>query len=381
MRICHVSSAHYNNDTRILYKQCVSLRKAGHEVYFVVQGPDCEVDGVRIVGLGECEGGRLSRMTGFARKAYERALSLDCDVYELHDPELLPYAVKLGAAGKKVVFDCHEDYVAQIREKEYIPSPLRRVASRMMQWYERRTLKRLDAVIFTCPSDAQPVLPSARRVVYLDNLPLWDEVVQLKGGRPLEERGRIACHVGSLTYNRGISHLVEAMEGVEGRLLLAGRFSSDEYAEEVASLPGFSKVECLGYLDREGVVEAYEESRVGVCTLLNVGQYNQSDNFPTKVYEYMAAGLPVVMSDSPYARRVVEEHPFALLVDPADKGQVAEAINGLFDDVEMSCRMGEAGRSAVLERYNWSVEERKLLALYDELGGAAGGFGERSGGE
>ena len=110
VKVCHMTSAHAPEDTRIFYKECVSLAKAGYEVYLVARGDSYEKNGVNIMGVGEVTGGRLNRMIEFTRRIYRKAISVDADVYHLHDPELLLYALKLKKRGKKVIFDSHEKY-------------------------------------------------------------------------------------------------------------------------------------------------------------------------------------------------------------------------------------------------------------------------------
>ncbi|MFI3116232.1 MAG: hypothetical protein R3Y12_08860 [Clostridia bacterium] len=97
-----MTSAHLSQDVRILKKQCVSLAKAGYDTYLVAKGDSYEEDGVKIVGIGNVLGGRFKRMTVVVKNVYKQALDLDCDIYQIHDPELLPYALKLKKKVKKL---------------------------------------------------------------------------------------------------------------------------------------------------------------------------------------------------------------------------------------------------------------------------------------
>ena len=87
-----------------------------------------------------------------------------------------------------------------------------------------------------------------------------------------------------------------------------------------------------------------------------------------KVYDYMAMGLPVVLSDSAYARRVMEKYPFGVLVDPADTDGIARAVRDLAEHPDKAARMGQAGRRAVAEEFNWESQIRKMEELYRLLG-------------
>ena len=86
IRVCHMTSVHPAEDVRIFQKECVSLAKAGYDVYLVERGESCEKNGVHIVGVGEIPAGRLKRMTEGAKKVYEAAKAVDADIYHLHDP-------------------------------------------------------------------------------------------------------------------------------------------------------------------------------------------------------------------------------------------------------------------------------------------------------
>ena len=89
VKVCHMTSAHSSTDTRIFHKECVSLANAGYDTFLVAQGESREENNVHVIGIGSAPANRIKRMTGFARKVYETALTLIVKIYHLHDPELL----------------------------------------------------------------------------------------------------------------------------------------------------------------------------------------------------------------------------------------------------------------------------------------------------
>lgn len=371
-KVCHLSSAHAPNDTRIFHKQCASLAKAGYQVSFVVKAKDAQSvgcttqKGVQVIQVPVDSSSRLKRMLFGAKAVYQKALEVDADIYEFHDPELLPYGLKLAKKGKKVIFDSHEDYPTQIMEKEWIPTFLRRMISSAYRAYETHVVKQLDAVLFPCTKNGINIFENrAKQVVILSNAVMLEEMTAPQ--QEAQKSGDTICCTGSLTYQRGITHLIRAAHQAGVKLILAGQYSSEEYRRELEAMPEYSCVEYLGYIGRQELAQVYARSSIGMSTILNVGQYASLDNFPTKVYEYMAAGLPVIVSDYPFMRRSVQQDDFGIAVDPDDVQAVAQAIRAILSDPQRAQQMGENGRQAVLQKYNWDIELKKLLELYDSL--------------
>lgn len=366
-KVCHMTSAHGPEDVRIFHKECVSLAKAGYETYLVQRGESYEKNGVHIVGVGEIPSNRRKRMTEGAKKVYEAALKVEADIYHLHDPELLPYAIKLKHKGKKVVFDSHEKYTEQLKNKPYLPVFITIPLAWCYGVYERFVLKRLDAMVFPCTMGGKnPFENQCKRVGIISNAAILGEFFDFYDPN-IPKRERQICYVGGLTEARGITNDILAACKSRASLALAGEFSPESYRDRLVSMPEFCCVDERGKLDRKAVRVLLAESQVGLCTLRNQGQYLKSDTFGIKVYEYMSMALPVLLSHSSYNDRMVNEYNFGICVDPENVDEIAAAIAYLLDNPEEAKRMGENGRRAVKEEFNWSVEEQKLYALYEDI--------------
>ena len=150
IKVCHVTSAHPKEDVRVFHKECVSLSKAGYDVYLVQQGENYDKDGVHLIGFGDMSPNRIKRMLFTAKAAYKAALSVDAEIYHLHDPELLSFALKLKKKGKKVIFDSHEFYVEQIKHKHYIPVSCRKIVAWFYARRQKTILNRIDGLVFPC---------------------------------------------------------------------------------------------------------------------------------------------------------------------------------------------------------------------------------------
>lgn len=364
MRIAHLTSAHPRHDIRIFIKECCSLVAAGHEVTLVVaDGKGEEIkNGVRIHDVGAKSGGRLSRMTGTVDRVMRAALALKPDVAHFHDPELMLAALKLKKAGIKVVYDVHEDLPRQILAKHWIPAWLRPALSRTLEAVENYAARRFDAVVTSTPHIRERFAVLNPRSLDVCNYPILEELVR---DTPWDTRRNEVCYLGGISRIRGIEPIVAALPDVPARLNLAGIWSEAGLKEALETEPGWARVNDLGVLDRQGVAEVLARSKVGLVTLFPTPNY--VDALPIKLFEYMAAGMPVVASDFPVWRAIVDQAGCGLLVDPQDPKAIAAALCRLLADDALAQEMGARGQQAVLANYSWAAEAEKLKVLYQAL--------------
>ncbi|MCP1144137.1 glycosyltransferase [Lysinibacillus endophyticus] len=368
-KVCHLTSVHPRYDIRIFQKECKSLARHGFDVTLIVNDDieDETIDGVKIASTKFKPKNRLLRMLLSNKKILKKALEVDAEIYHLHDPELLPIGNKLKRLGKKVIFDSHENYFLTILDKTYIPKLFRSFVANIYKLYEAYSAKKIDAVIIPCTfNNKNPFEKSANKTVVLDNVPILNELYSQFDDEKTYTN-RTICHVGLLNEYRGVTHNIRAAAKVKATLLLAGKFFSENYYKKLCEMPEFKYVEYKGYVDRNGVLEIYKKSTIGLCTVLNHEEPIKMDNFNTKIYEYMSMGLPVILTDSPYARRILDQYNFGLAVDPSNQEELCDSINFLLDNPNIAKEMGRNGRLAIKERFNWSIEEQKLISLYKEL--------------
>jgi glycosyltransferase involved in cell wall biosynthesis len=88
---------------------------------------------------------------------------------------------------------------------------------------------------------------------------------------------------------------------------------------------------------------------------------------PLKIFEYMAAGVPIVSSDLPSIREILVDKKTGLLVEPENVEKLARAIIKLIQDRKLSNQLSSNGRKKVEENYSWAAVTRKLIGLYEEL--------------
>lgn len=360
-KVCHID---IQEKTHIMrpYREAMAAVSAGMGAVIICEGISCVEDGVQYIGFPKAAN-RFDRFFHRSAKMIAAALQSDAEIIQLHAPEYLLYALRLKRAGKKVIFDSHENYPIQILCKPYIPKPFRSLISKMYAAFEAYVCKRIDCVIYPSTINGKSFFDGrAKRAVKIEN---YSRVVT--DVQSAETRKAEAIYAGALTRDRGISNLAEAIMKTSGSLILCGPFMDKAYQEEILSSYPPEKLIYKGKLDRKALFEAYGSSAIGLSTLLPVGQYPDLDNLSTKSCEYMQCGLPVVMSNFRFAQLQNEKYHFGICVDPENIDEIADAIQYLFDHPDEARQMGENGRRAVKEEFNWEHEEKKLLALYEEL--------------
>ena len=367
-KVCHVTSVHPPEDGRIFRRACISSVRAGYDTYLVEQGASYDKNNVHIIGIGEPDKeGRFYRMTRFAYKAYKAARAVDADIYQLHDPELLPYALKLKKRGKAVVFDSHENYAEQLLHKTYLSKHLSKIVAYAYNRYSSIVYSKIDGITYPGnDGEATPLDGKCKIVVPTDNLPWLSELYD-KYDSTIEKEARTVCYIGAIEESRGITQIVEAAYDANCVLYLAGSFSSEDYQKKLQGKPEYQCVRYLGVLDRTKILSLLQKTEVGLCILLDVGQYHKMNNLPSKVYEYMSLGLPVILNSSPYNEKIIEELKFGLCVDPMNHHAIVQAITDLLLDQKLRNELGLNGRKAVKQRFCWDIAQHNLIDMYKAI--------------
>lgn len=365
IKVCHITSAHPKADIRIFQKECVSLANAGYDVTLVQQGEDSEQSGVHIIGFGDIPANRLKRMLFTAKRAYKKALDVDAEVYHLHDPELLPYGLKLKRKGKKVLFDSHEDVPADILCKYWIPAWLRKFISRVYTWYENYCFARIDGTVGVTPSLCTRLTQNSRKSTMVTNYPVWQEDTIT----PTFENKSVAF-TGLVSEIWCIDTLVKAVEPLdEVTVELRSRDVEEPFGSVLRDLPGWKKVNFPGRVPHAEVIKLLSECLCGIALLQEMpnsgGKLGTLGN--TKIFEYMMVGIPVICTDFILWKQIIDKWQCGICVNPKDENEVRAAIKFLLEHPEEAQRMGQNGRQAIREEFNWEQEEKKLFAFYREI--------------
>jgi glycosyltransferase involved in cell wall biosynthesis len=118
-------------------------------------------------------------------------------------------------------------------------------------------------------------------------------------------------------------------------------------------------------IPHEQVARRIRQARIGFIPLPDLPKFQH--NIPTKLFEYMALRIPIVMSDLPPSRPFVGDGQVALMIPPDDYCAYADAIIRLLNDDKLRESMGWEGYQRVIAQYNWQSESVHLIQLYQTI--------------
>ncbi len=368
--MAHVCVVHAAGDARIFLKECRTLAAQGYDVHLVAPEPGPEAPGEVAFHPVRRARPRVASVVASLADAFRQVTCIRPDVVHLHEPVLLPLGLMAKAAGAAtVIYDAHEDAPRQARSVGRNQNrPVYGWALSVAYAALVSTARFLDGFVCATPAIAAR-FPAGRRVV-VRNFPQRREFASA-AQVPYADRPARVIYAGGISRTRGIREVVLAAERLSSalgaRFRLAGRFAPAALRREVEALPGWDRTDFLGWLSREDLAAELGRARVGLLPFHP--QPNHVRALPAKLFEYMAAGLPVVASDFPLWRRLVEGHGCGVCVDPLDPEAIAGAVRHLLEQPAEAEAMGSRGSDAVKHRYNWDREAGRLLELYRRLGG------------
>ena len=364
-RVCHVTSVHTAKDGRIFYKECSSLAKVGYDVYEIAPNVKDELsNGVKIYGV-MLPKKRAIRMFFGRINIYTKCLEINADVYHFHDPELIPVGLKLKKNNhKKVVFDSHEDVPFQILTKTWLPKFFRKIFSQLYAYYEKYALKDYDALISVTPHIVKRLRAINPNTYQITNYPIVKD-------NWIDKRSwnNSIAYFGFIDQTKMIDSVVQAVENVDGVSLLLGGLANNKYLEKLKACSGWKSVKYYGRLPFIDVQKIIYGVSVGIALNDYIPNYggNIGSLGNTKQFEFMQMGIPIICTDFVLWKEIIGEWKCGICVNPHDISAIRDAINYLIENKDIAKEMGDNGRRAVMEKYNWNAQEAVLLTLYDRL--------------
>jgi glycosyltransferase involved in cell wall biosynthesis len=368
IKLCHISTVHTLHDTRILYRECSSLVDSGYDVSLVITGQQDEViNGVKILHIKPPKN-RFYRMLLSPLKAFVRAISTGAKVYHLHDPELIPMGLLFRFLGKKVIFDVHENITANIREKTYLP--FRNQLAIIYSAFEWCAAK-FFYLILAENSYRKNYEHLTKRFKVVLNTPDIEFFNKFNvSNRSLFKN---LFYIGVVSSDRASITMIEVVKLLQARdteikfdCVGPAHGKQHNLIVENANYPAVRNSYILhGRLPLGEGYALSHRAALGIAILSPTKNYFES--YPTKIFEYMAIGLPVVTSNFPLYRDVVEKYECGICVDPENPQQIADEIFSLLNDPERRKKYAENGYKAAREVFSWDVQRKELEAAYREI--------------
>ncbi|HYI66930.1 MAG TPA: glycosyltransferase family 4 protein [Candidatus Limnocylindrales bacterium] len=368
----------YTHDTRV-EKEARTLRDAGYSVTVVCHAAEGlplteERDGIAVRRVprpsGTIPGIRFLRYASVLRRALEEA---GPDILHAHDSDALgPVAAAAKRLHRPFVYDAHELWLGR-------PPRDRGRAYRLLYraWYgalERRTVPKAAAHITVSPPIARHLKRryGIGRVELVANYPEYSGPVTRRELRELTDAvpsaAPIILHLGAYLPDRGLEQVVEALRDVPGAhlVLLGAGDRGSEIVRYAAGLGVGDRVHPLPPVPSDDVTSYAASATIGIAPILPT-TLNNAYSLPNKLFQYMAAGLPVVASNLPQMREIVEGSGAGVTVDSRDITSLSATLRELLGDRDRLAAMGDSARRAVEERYNWDVSAGTLRAVYERV--------------
>lgn len=379
MNICVVTTRHAAKDDRIYYKEVLSLAKRCDEITLIAPS-DGDRDftfhpHVRFAPLKKRRG-FLGRCLMVA-DALNLLMKLRPDVCSFHDYDLavvLPFA--RAALRAKLVYDVHEFYPLAALPRS-LPAVIRRPIRVLVAHLEEAAARRCALVTPVVDPLTTRFRTAGCHAVTIFNYVRQGEIeFDPQRQHQMLDRYRdrkVIIYQGCISPERGLFQMISAMRILKRHdagivLLLVGAVSETLANQVNTQVTEFNLAGCIehvSWVEHTSIFDYISVAKIGLIPFLPVGQYPQV--LPIKLFEYMACGVPVLAADLAAIRPYIEESAAGLLYDSESPAALAEAVLRMLASEEVLRQMGENGRKAVREKWNWGRMEERLLQAYSEL--------------
>ena len=364
-RVCIITTAHDARDDRIFHKQAMSLAGAGFDVSLIARWtPQMDSGPIQKVSLPEFHG-KFDRIFRGTWCAFWLAMKAQAGIYHFHDPELLPLGVALKLCGKRVLYDVHEDYSKKILSRR-LPAVVKIFASKCLRVFETVCAWSFDGII-TADSYVASLFPSAKTRVIANYPPLEFVRRPTIARRGLDSVFRVV-YVGGISQIRGIGKIMDVLDLLGDAPIefhLAGDVADKNLLKRLIN---HSRVVYHGVLPWENINQLLAQADVGMVLFQPVPAftYYPGENI-IKLWEYLGMGLPVIISNFPKLKQLVETLDVGIAVDATDPAAIAAAIQELRNHPSLRRKLGENGKAVVQNERNWAKEAGKLVGIYQKL--------------
>lgn len=364
---CFVSGLYSRYDPLIFIRQGKSLVDAGCNVtYIVCDNKKDEVkNGIQIRSTGFVPKNRINRLLYTKRILKYFIDAVDADVYQISDPELISLVSYLKKKKKKVVFNLREYYPDLILGKQYIPYVFRIVASFFYTKLMKRYLPQYDYVF--CPSVCILKLLHEKFKIQKSSLLTNYPIINANYVLTLNDymkRPDTLCYEGTVYKVSRQEKVFDALSNIPNIKYYIAGVIEDKY-EDIYTHPYWGNVEFKNGFTINELPDIFAKSTIS-NTLRDFENQDGSSGI-LKIFESMEAAIPILLSDVPFYRAMVDKYQCGLCVNPNDSEQIADAINYLVQHKREAYEMGQRGRQAAIAEYNWQSQAVEYISIISNL--------------
>ena len=346
-------------DQRV-WKEAMTLCDAGYDVEILTPHTRNEVQ--EVDGLVVHCASTAGPPGATALRLLRLALRGRYDAFHCHELDPLLYALFLRPlTGKPVVWDCHEYLVLMKRE---LQGPL---AAQLTALALEVAVPRTCAII-TVDNRLGRQLSRYGRVLVLPNYPRLAEFPSVSSsgldGPP------VMIHVGALTERRGVLVMLEALrllrESLDAQLVVAGGFHDDELERKCYAFDQEHdlRVKWLGWVNHRELARVLSQASLGL--FLSQPSERYLKGIPTKIFEYLIMGLPILSARGPLLDRLVASSAAGQSVDSTNPAAVAAGMWELLSRDDLAT-MALQGQHIARNLFTWDAQQGKLSELYARL--------------
>lgn len=373
-RIAIVTSIHPDFDSRIWkHARMLAANGVGVDLICPWQVEDQqEIDGVMFHPFQKATS-RVKRLFQVPARVLPRlrAVLAGVDIVHFHDIDLLPW-MALVSLFKPVVYDVHENYAHEMLVREWVPAVLRRPLYHAVHWGQFLLAMVVRNIVLVAPSQKPDFSNRRFNQAYIYNYASVALLDGVAGDHDL--RPDAVVFIGSQHINNGSLLLLDIAEKMAERLpnvklLATDRFSSTAFRNHILSeveRRGLQNtLQLIPNVKPHELMAVLNQATIGISPNLRVPQ--QIMGIHTKIFEYMAASLPVVVSDLPHQVGVVNTTHSGVLAQPEDINSFVDAIVSLVADRGRAMQLGKNGQQGFKDSYCYESQAQTLLAFYDQI--------------
>ncbi len=396
MRILMLLQNFFPPDIRV-EKEARSLLKAGHQVFLLSAGksnmPNEEiVEGIKVI--------RRKLPQSFSRRAWnyfclkapfthpfwrsaleDAVKQYKIEAIHVHDLPLVNTGLKIAHKfNLPLIADLHENFPEAIKAypSSWKGKFLKPIMVKRWKRMEKSCVQQADKVITVVdeakqhyvtdcgiPPEKVTVVMNTEDLDYFYSLPIREDIIQQY------QPYFTISYIGGFGRHRGIQTAISAMPKIlseipDARLLLVGSGGNESELRELAKTEKVEQVvEFTGWQPFDLIPSYIAASKV--CLIPHIASGHTNSTIPHKIFQAMAMGKPVVVSSAKPLERIVKETGAGLVYPSGDAEALAEAVITIYRDNTLVAKLGEVGKKTAREKYNWELEAKKLVSLYQDL--------------